>query len=122
MNIYNAFPDFDDFNKSDQEKFLTLFKSGSILNINQIQNRISEKAGGFFETIKNNKKFGDISNEYAYSTPFGKNSLFYIAKKNSYRAVLEKKANFHALSSKFSDVDFEKISWSEYSDTINIKY
>lgn len=122
MNIYDTFPDFDDFNQNDQEESLNLFKSGSILNFNQIQNRFSGTASGSFEGIKTDKTFEDILNEYAHSTPFGKNSSFYIAKENSYRSLLEKKGAYHSIKSKFSNIDFEKISWEEYSSTINIKY
>lgn len=121
-NIFDVFPDFDDFNQSDQEELLNLYTSDSILNFNQIQNGVPRKAGNHFEGIRTHKTFEDISNEYADSTPFGKNSSFYIAKENSYRSLLEKKGTYHSISNKFFNIDLEKISWEEYSGTVNIKY
>mgnify|MGYP003587870770 CR=1 FL=1 len=41
---------------------------------------------------------------------------------DSSRFFLEKKGKYHSASRNFPNVDFDKISYQEYSEVINLKY
>lgn len=41
---------------------------------------------------------------------------------NSYRFFLEKKGKYHSVAGNFPNVDFDKISYQEYSEAIILKY
>ncbi|WP_326981789.1 hypothetical protein VUJ46_16350 [Chryseobacterium sp. MYb264] len=77
-----------------------------------------------------NETFNDSStkfpkkydNNYALESPFGKESTFYKAKEGSYRRFLEKKGKYLTTKKLFSDIDLEKIDFTEIYDKINMKY
>lgn len=116
MSIYKIFDDFDDYSKHQLKSY-----SNAVINIDEITNFPDNKTG-LFEEIKSNKTFEEISNEYALSTPFGKNSFFYKANENSYREILNNRGMYYSTASKFPEIDFGKISWEEHASLINIKY
>lgn len=87
MSIYKTFPDFDDFDKADQQQMLAHYQSNNIINFDELQKSNFIKGKDPFENIRTNKTFDEISNEYALSTPFGKNSAFYKPTTEDYGAL-----------------------------------
>lgn len=71
----------------------------------------------------NTSYFKEKSNEYALSSPLGKNSSFYKSKKASYRSYLESKGKYNSVTKLFLNVDLEKVFIVENLETINnVKY
>lgn len=66
--------------------------------------------------------FKEISNAYAAKSPFGKESIFYKAKKGSFRSHLEEKQKYATVKNLFKDIDLEEIGFTEMTATINVKY
>ena len=87
MNIYDTFPDFDDFNKHDQEQLLEDYHN--IISIDELKNGFFGKGKDTFEGMRPNKTFDEISNEYALNTPFGKKSAFYKPTVDDYDVLSE---------------------------------
>lgn len=69
--------DLDEFDISSQKVLRSITKSNSIIQFQDLKKGIYGKGKDVFEEIRTNKSFDEISNEYALSTPLGKDSSFY---------------------------------------------
>ncbi|AJW63963.1 hypothetical protein VO54_02505 [Elizabethkingia miricola] len=69
--------DLDEFDISSQKLLRSIAKSNSIIQFQDLKKGIYGKGKDVFEEIRTNKSFDEISNEYALSTPLGKDSSFY---------------------------------------------
>jgi hypothetical protein len=98
---------FDDFDAQSQEVFSGL----TFLSLEDITQKEAQQDP--FATTRAAKTFDEISNDTALSTPFGKNSLFYKAKKGTARAYFESKNNYEQAKSKFGDLDLEEVLLSD---------
>lgn len=67
---------FDDINDFDEES-KRILQGNRFMQFAELEKGIYGGGKDPFEGIRTNKTFDEISNEYALSTPFGKNSTFY---------------------------------------------
>ena len=69
----NSINDWEDFDEESQK----MLRGSRIIQFAELEKRIYGNDNDLFESIRTSKTFDKISNEYALSTPFGKNSAFY---------------------------------------------
>lgn len=81
MSNYTKFPEFDNYNKLNQEE------RPEALNLGALQRKSLTNEQPFFKNITSTKTFNEISNETALSTPFGKESSFYKPTVEDYDAL-----------------------------------
>lgn len=76
----------DDINDFDEES-KRILRGSRIIQFAELEKGIYGSGKDPFEGIRTNKTFDEISNEYALSTPFGKNSAFYKPTTEDYDAL-----------------------------------
>lgn len=79
-NILDDLSDFDEESKR-------ILRGRRIIQFAEPEKGIYGNGKDPFEGIRTNKTFDEISNEYALSTPFGKNSAFYKPTTEDYNAL-----------------------------------
>jgi len=83
-NILDNLNDYDEEGKR-------MFRSDRIIQFAKLEKGINSNDKDHFEKIRisTNKTFDETSNEYAFSTPFGKNSTFYKPTSEDYDALAQ---------------------------------
>lgn len=72
MSNYTKFPEFDDYNKFNQEEL-----SEAALSLQALQNKAFANEQLFLKKIKNIKTFEEVSDEIAMNTPWREDSIFH---------------------------------------------
>lgn len=69
----NSINDWEDFDEEPQK----MLQRSRFIQFAELEKGIYGNDKDLFESIRTSKTFEEISNEYAMSTPQGKNSVFY---------------------------------------------